>query len=104
MIINPQDLKLSLQDPPPLREREKEKERKRENMSKSSKRIWRLLPIIARSHDSWTILSILSRNIDLFHRYQIDYHIIEFENIQNICCSYILKLKPNFKKCTVKTA
>lgn len=40
----------------------------------------------------------------LFHRYQIDYHIIEFENIQNICCSYIPKLKPNFKKCTVKTA
>lgn len=53
---------------------------------------------------SFDNVSILSRNIYLFHRYQIDYHIIEFENIQNICCSYILKLKPNFKKCTVKTA
>lgn len=53
---------------------------------------------------SFDNVSILSRNIYLFHRYQIDYDIIEFENIQNICCSYILKLKPNFKKCTVKTA
>lgn len=49
-------------------------------------------------------LSILSRNIYLFHRYKIHCHIIKLENIQNVCCSYILKLGPNFKKCTVKTA
>lgn len=72
-------------------------------MSKSSKRMWRLLSIIARSNDSLAILPFYPETY-LFHRYQINYHIIEFENIQNICCYYILKLKPNFKKCTVKTA